>query len=195
MLKPVYKKIWKAAQFYLDTRRNNIHTNISIRFALSLLEREGGDDTVVVPAVILHDVGWKRVPEEFQLKAFGPRATMPEWNRVHEVEGYRIAGEILETLAYDRKKIKEIQCIVNGHDSRAEPISLNDRIVKDADKLWRYSRTGARINRERYSYSHAQYIHRLQSNLDAWFLTASGRETALQEMMKRISESSAETLP
>jgi hypothetical protein len=36
MLKPVYKRIRKAVQLYLNTRRNDIHTNISTRFAIKL---------------------------------------------------------------------------------------------------------------------------------------------------------------
>ena len=71
---------------------NKIHTEISTQFAYRLLEiEEAGDEDIVIPAILLHDVGWSQVPEELQLKAFGPKATLPEWNRVHEVEGVRIA--------------------------------------------------------------------------------------------------------
>ena len=38
------------------------------------------------------------------------------------------------------KIFKEILRIIGGHDSRKEPISLNDKVVKDADKLSRYSK-------------------------------------------------------
>ena len=185
MLKNGYRKIWELAQPYLNTRQNDTHTEISLRFACRLLEQEEGDEEVVIPAIILHDVGWKQVPENVQLKAFGPKATMPEWNRVHEVEGARIAKEILQKVKYDQEKTEAILEIIEGHDSRKEPLSLNDKLVKDADKLWRYTKNGIEINRKRYEFSFDQYMHRLRSNLDPWFLTDSGREMAIEEMDKQ----------
>ncbi len=183
-LKSVYQKIWELAQPYLNTRENDIHTEISLMFALRLLDAEGGDEDVVVPAIILHDVGWKQVPEDIQMKAFGPHATLPEWNRVHEVEGVRIAKEILQAVNYDPKASEQILDIIEGHDSRKQPLSLNDKLVKDADKLWRYTELGVEINRKRYDYTVDQYMHRLRSNLDPWFLTDSARKMAIDEMAK-----------
>lgn len=186
MEKATYSLIWELALPYLSTRKNKTHTKIALGFAYRLLEREKGDETIVIPGIILHDVGWKRVPEEVQLKAFGPRATMPEWNRVHEVEGAKIAAEILECVHYDKEKIAQIREIVEGHDSRKRALSLNDALVKDADKLWRYAKEGVQIGRERYNHTFDQYLDRLQSNLDKWFLTSTGKALANQEMENRI---------
>ncbi len=188
-MKDVYSKIWELAKPHLDTRKNDIHTELAIQYAFRLLKGEGGDEEIVVPAIILHDVGWKSVPEELHLKAFGPKATMPEINRVHEVEGVKIAKEILEKVNYDQDKIEEILEIIDGHDSRKEPISLNDMLVKEADKLWRYSREAFRINRERYEQTFEQYMDRLRSNLDKWLLTNSGREIAKEEIENRSKDS------
>jgi HD superfamily phosphodiesterase len=157
--------------------------------AYLLLEKEGGDEEIVIPAIILHDVGWKKVPEELQLKAFGPKATMPEVNRVHEVEGVKIAREILKKVNYDQEKIEEILEIIEGHDSRKESISLNDKLVKDADKLWRYSKEGFQINRKRYEHTFEEYMERLRSNLNNWFLTESGKEIAKQKIQNRSKDS------
>ena len=66
-----------------------------------LLAEIGGDEDIVIPAIILHDVGWKKVPENLQLRAFGPRATSRELNRMHEVEGVKIAGDILKKVNYE----------------------------------------------------------------------------------------------
>jgi len=183
-LKGIYQKIWELAQPYLDTRENDIHTEISLMYALRLLKAEGGDENVVIPAAILHDVGWKQVPEDIQLKAFGPHATLPEWNRVHEVEGVEIAKGILQEVGYEKEASQQILEIIEGHDSRKEPLSLSDKVVKDADKLWRYSELGVEINRKRYDYTVEQYMHRLRTNLDPWFLTDSARKMALEEIAK-----------
>ena len=145
-MKPVFKKIRQLAKPYLDTRHNDVHTDISTQLAFELLEREGGDEDIVIPAIILHDTGWKKVPAKLQLKAFGPKASKPELNRLHEVEGVKIAEDILSKLNYDAGKSKCIVEIIDGHDSRLKPLSLYDMIVKDADKLWRYSKSGFYID-------------------------------------------------
>ncbi len=189
ILKDIYERIWDLARPYLNTRKNDIHTEISTGLAQLLLGQEGGDEDIVVPAIILHDVGWKKVPEDIQMKAFGPTATMPEWNRVHEVEGARIAGDILRKVGYHEDKILEIQEIIKGHDSRKDPISKNDSIVKDADKLWRYSKIAVQINEKRFGLTVEQGIERLRRNLEPWFLTESGKRMAKEEIEKRAKES------
>ena len=138
-MKPVFEKIQQLSTPYLDVRHNDVHTAMSILLAFRLLEQEGGDDDIVIPAIILHDTGWKRVPAELHLKAFGPKASEPQLNRRHEVEGVKIAQKILQKLNYDGLKIIKILEIIDGHDSRTTSVSLNDMIVKDADKLWRYT--------------------------------------------------------
>ena len=184
-MKPIYKEIWRQAKPYLGTRKNDLHTEISIRFAYQLMEVEGGDENIVVPAVILHDVGWKKVPPELHLKAFGPKATSPEINRTHEVEGVKIARDILANLRYDKEKITLITKIIDGHDSRKKSISLDDSIVKDADKLWRFSKEGFDIDNERFQQSYVEGLNRLRKYLPRWFFTDTGNQLAKEELKKR----------
>lgn len=184
-MQPVFEKIWRMALPYLQTRNNESHTRIAMTFAKALLQAEGGDEDIVIPAVILHDVGWSRVPETLHLQAFGPRATLPEVNRVHETAGVEIAAAILEAVGYPPDKTKEITAIIEGHDSRPEGRSLNDSLVKDADKLWRYSEDGITVNRSRFDFSWEAMCFRLQSMIDEWFLTPSGRSMARQELARR----------
>jgi HD superfamily phosphodiesterase len=188
MLKEAYERIWDLARPYLNTRKNDTHTEIAAGLARQLLTQEGGDEDIVMPAIILHDTGWKKVPEDVQTKAFGPKATLPEWNRVHEVEGARIAGHILRSVNYPNEKILEIQEIIKGHDSRKEPLSLNDSIVKDADKLWRYSRNAFQINATRFGLTADENVERLRRNLENWFLTKSGKRMAREALEERIQE-------
>jgi len=192
IVKPAHQKLWDAARPYLDTRENDIHTRISVAFAYRLLEREGGDEDVVIPAVILHDVGWKRIPEHLHRKAFGPGAVSPEINRIHEVEGVVIARVLLEKARYDPIKTEEILQIIEGHDSRAEAFSVNDKIVKDADKLWRNTREGLRIDTARFGESYGGGLKRIQSHLDDWYFTLSAREMAASEIRDRIQEGTPE---
>jgi len=149
-------KIFDLARPFLDTRANEEHTRIAFEFAIRLLREESGDPAVVLPAIILHDVGWKCVPAELHLTAFGPYLKDPELNRVHEREGARIAGDILEAVSYPQHLVGEITAIVLEHDSRQEPLSLNDALVKDSDKLWRYSGHGVVINAGRFGMTQPQ---------------------------------------
>ena len=189
-MEPIFEKIWNLAKPYLNTRRNDIHTEISVDMASKLMVREGGDEDIVIPAIILHDVGWIKIPEDLQLKAFGPNARDPELNRTHEIEGVRIAAEILHDVKYDQTKTKQILEIIDGHDSRNESLSLNDRIVKDADKLWRYTKSGLEIDAERFGETLEEGLERLRSNIDRWFFTATAREIAREEVRARAAESS-----
>ncbi len=191
-MKPVFEKIRQLSKPFLNARYNDVHTAVSTRLAFELLEREGGDENIVIPAILLHDTGWKRVPAELHLKAFGPKATRPELNRLHETEGVKIAKEILQKLKYDAPKIEKILEIIDGHDSRTKPVSLNDMIVKDADKLWRYSKSGFNIDLERFGELQEEGLERLRCNLSGWFSTATAKEVALEKLSRREKDKTTE---
>lgn len=184
-IEPIYQKIFERAKPFLRTRKNLIHTRIALRYALKLLEQDKGDIKVVIPAVILHDVGWKAIPEKLHLSAFGPNPTNPKLARVHELEGAKIAKVILEELYYPSTNVKEICQIIQGHDSRKKPISWNDRIVKDADKLTRYSKKGMNIDLDRFRIPRKKYLTFLERMIDYWFLTPTGKEIAKKEIFLR----------
>ena len=178
----VYEKIYALAKTYLHTRKNDIHVEISLDFATRLLEVEPGDPEVVIPAIICHDVGWIEVPEDMQLKAFGPTFD-PDLRRVHEVEGVRLAAGILDRVRYDPDKSAEILDIIDGHDSRPHAISDSDRIVKDADKLFRFTATGLQIDSERFRVPWDAYLKWIAEQIDSWFLTESGKQLARTELI------------
>jgi HD superfamily phosphohydrolase YqeK len=187
-MKDIFRRLRQLAAPYLNTRRNDIHTDVSVRFAYKLMEKEGGDEDVVIPAVILHDVGWKKVPKDLHLKAYGPHAIYPDVNRIHEVEGAKIAAEILRTVKYNVRQAAEVVAIIEGHDSRKEPLSLNDRIVKDADKLYRYSHEAFYINLKLFELTVEQTLARLGAHLSDWFLTDCGKRFAEEELKAREEE-------
>ncbi|MEW6375984.1 MAG: HD domain-containing protein [Thermodesulfobacteriota bacterium] len=187
-IKPIYQKIYERAKPFLRTRKNLIHTKIALQFALRLLKQEGGDEEVVIPAILLHDVGWKTIPENLHLTAFGPYPSNPTLARVHEVKGSKIAMAILKGLHYPPEKVEEICQIIRGHDTRKKPISQNDRIVKDADKLSRYSRRGLLIDLTRFRISRLEHLSFLEGKINQWFLTNTGKELAVKEINLRKRE-------
>jgi HD superfamily phosphodiesterase len=188
-MKPIYQKMFERAKPFLRTRKNLIHTKIALRYAVSLLKKVKGDEEVVVPAILLHDVGWKAVPEALQLTAFGPNQSNPQAARFHEVEGAKMARKILEGLRYVPEKVNEICRIIRGHDSRKRSISRSDRIVKDADKLFRYSRKGMAIDVIRFHMDREDYLSYLEKHLEEWFFLSASRESAREELARRRRES------
>ena len=175
----VYDEIYKQAKSYLDTRHNDVHTSLSYDFARRLLAHyPDADEEIVLPAVILHDVGWKMVPEEKQLNAFGPKAKDQKTKRIHEKEGVKIAEEILTRLNYAEDKKRVILSIIDGHDTRLEALSLDDQLVKDADKLWRFTPEGVDIDHNRFGIARDDYIRWLDTVMTDWFFTPEARAMA-----------------
>ena len=175
--------IHEKARPYLDTRDNEVHISLSYAFARRLLAlHPEAESAIVLPAILLHDVGWKMVPEDDQLKAFGPNAKDKELQRVHETEGARIAGEILASLGYRREETLEIVAIIEGHDSRPEALSLNDALVKDADKLWRFTPEGVEIDHLRFGMERSRHLEALSDYVGKWFFTAEARQMAKEAL-------------
>lgn len=176
-----YTLVYERALPYLDTRDNDVHVQISFRFArLLLASYPEANERVVLPAIILHDIGWKLIPEELQRLAFGPRVTRPDLQRMHEIEGARLAGEILATLDDLADVSAEIVAIIEGHDTRPAALSLNDQLVKDADKLWRFTSTGTSIDTRRFSIPWREHVEWLGHRVDEWMLTEAGLRLAHQ---------------
>ncbi|MDD5206063.1 MAG: hypothetical protein PHS17_11620, partial [Desulfobacterales bacterium] len=96
--------------------------------------------------------------------------------------------EILKRIGYDEEKTREVAAIIEGHDSREVPISLNDKIVKDADKLWRYTREGFKIDIARFGETVEEGLERLRFTLETWFFTHSAKAIAGQELAERVKE-------
>ncbi|MDQ2697439.1 MAG: HD domain-containing protein [Actinomycetota bacterium] len=140
--------VWNAALPYLQTRANDAHSLYSYGIARALLMRvPEGDERIVLPAIILHDTGWSTVDEQVAINAIAPDRDGSLHHVViqHEKEGARIARDILTDLRFPAADIDEICDIIDGHDTRLTAISVNDSLVKDADKVWRVSPHGIGI--------------------------------------------------
>lgn len=185
------ESLFRLAAPYLETRGDMPHARVSHGAARALLVKEGGDPKIVEPAVILHDVGWSRLtPEEIRI-AFGVRSGGEEaerLNRIHEVEGAAIAGRLLEALDYPPERIAQISEIIARHDSGKHVASLEESIVKDADKLWRFSAFGFWKEVERQGLTQEELYRFLLARYHGWFFTRSAVKMAEDELRSRGSE-------
>lgn len=177
----VLDEIRALAEPYWQTRANDVHVPESFELARRLLgEHPEADEAIVLPAILLHDCGYLLVPEEDHLKglAGAPIGWEADITRRHEIEGARLAGEILGRVGYDPRRTARIQEIIDGHDSRAEALSLEDALVKDADKAWRFTESGVRICHVWMNRTPEDFMDFVESRIDDWFLTDAGRALA-----------------
>ena len=171
--------IWQAARPFLDVRDNDVHTLYAYGFTQSLMQKKPtANKDVIGPAILLHDIGWKKIPQEKILQSFGPNKKYPELERQHEVEGANLATEILNNLNVSSQDSKDIIDIIDGHDTRKTALNINDEIVKDADKLWRISPHGIVTISDWFEQSHQDTIDMLPDHIFPFLFTEEARAIA-----------------
>jgi HD superfamily phosphodiesterase len=180
-----YAGIYALAEPYWQTRSNEIHVPESYALAQELLAAHPeADPDIVLPAVLLHDIGYMAVPSDDHLKglAGAVKGWEPDITRRHEVQGAALAGEILAEVGWDAARTAAIRDIVDGHDSRAEAVSREDALVKDADKLWRYTDSAVRICHRWMELTPDAFMDWVGSEIDRWFFTDAARDVARREL-------------
>lgn len=176
MIPTADQALWTDALPYLQVRSNAIHTLISVTLVQQLLQvHPEADAQVVLHAMMLHDTGWSQVPQDKLLLAFGPGAKYPEIQRQHEIEGVRVARELLAKHGASPEHIDRVVAIIDGHDTTREARSLEDALVKDADKLWRYTYQALPIIQEWFQIDRGEMLDILENYVLPGFLTDQGR--------------------
>lgn len=90
---PVLERLWEKAKTYLAVRSNDAHTLYSLSLAQSLLKHHPqADPLVVLPAILLHDIGWSQVDPQLVLSAIAPGAGDKELVLQHEKLGRNSPG-------------------------------------------------------------------------------------------------------
>lgn len=174
-----HEAIWRLAEPHLKVRDNDGHTIYAYGLAQALVElHPEADPEVVLPAIILHDTGWSTVPEEEILSAIAPGGGRPDLVLQHEKEGARIAGDILAEVGWDSGRTERILAIIDGHDSRREAISLDDALMKDADKLWRLTPHGVDTVMDWFGLTRDEAHRLIASRVHGHLLTDAGRTMA-----------------
>jgi|TARA_R110002153_G_scaffold134290_1_gene283557 HD superfamily phosphodiesterase len=163
-----HKNVFQAAEKYMRVRKNDVHIPISFYYAMRLADAyPDADRELVGVAIILHDIGWYSIDEDdIFKKGFQSENFMQSDVRyLHESEGVRLAKPLLKDLGYDDEFIEKICTIIDGHDTRAFAKSLEDEIVRDADKLWRFTQTGVSVACDWFKQTPGQYCARLHTDI------------------------------
>lgn len=135
-MKNIYSKIWQLARPYYERGRpmDIAHIEWMMAEAESVCKKESIDDTLLLPLVILHDVGYANVPKDNPFNL--------DLRKTHMAEGEKIAKTILEEMKYPLDKSEKIAHYVSIHDSWAfgNHKAYNEDIVlgvfNDLDFIW-----------------------------------------------------------
>src|SRR5690242_10613992 len=124
------------------------------------------------------------VPSEDHLRglAGAHKGWEADITRRHEIQGAALAERILADAGWDAARIPVIQDIVDGHDSRTAAVSLEDALVKDADKLWRYTESAVRICHVWMELTPDGYMDWVGAEIDTWLFTGPARDIAHREL-------------
>jgi HD domain len=178
-----YDEVWRTSEAYMRARKNDVHIPLSYAFARELLKQyPDADEDIVSLAIILHDIGWYSIDmRDIIEKGFGPNMMQSDVRFLHETEGVRMSREVLEKTNWPESVITAVGEIIDGHDTRPQARSLNDRLVRDADKLWRFTVTGVAVASDWFKMTPRQYADRLEQQVSI-LETEAGRQLAAQAL-------------
>lgn len=124
-MKKIYLSMWRLAKpFYLKGRPMDVeHVKWMMKEAEAVAKKESLDESILLPLVILHDVGYANVPKgnPFNL----------DMRRAHMAEGKKIAEKMFAKLKYPQSKAALVAHYVSVHDSWV----LGDNEIYNKDKL------------------------------------------------------------
>ena len=178
-----YDAVWREAEPYMRARKNDIHIPLSFAFARRLLAiYPDADEDIVSLAILLHDIGWWTIDmTDIIEKGFGPNMMQSEVRFLHEREGVRLSREVLTKTGWPEQVSAAVGEIMDGDDTRPQPRSLNDRLVRDSDKLWRFTVTGVAVACDWFKLTPHQYADRLTKQFTL-LETPAGRDMAEAEL-------------
>lgn len=134
-MKKTYDRIWNLAKPYLKKSVKKdliLHTKGVVKAIQLILRDEEGDEDILIPAAILHDVGWSKVPKNLQKSI-----EKSEWREAQELHleySVPIVKKILSSLNYKKDQIQRIIEIIKSHKFQ-DPREKDKRLLIDADTL------------------------------------------------------------
>lgn len=182
------RKLWSLAEPLLREGRALKHTSTALRLAEKLIKQAGGDELVVMAAVILHDVGYAKTKLKWTQVSSGSK--LPE----HMEEGARIARRLMEEAGFNGWVREKVEFIVKNHDTlRGETlrgVCLNVKLALEADRLAGWAtpygvKTVAKLERK----SPLKVLEDFESQLDELLATSVAKDMAKQmiaELRRKI---------
>jgi len=183
------KKLWDIALPYQDKRDDIGHAENVTYFALKLVDYLKADREIIIPAALLHDIGWSQlsgINKDFYA-SLGTDSEL-ELRLKHQKKGVRLATKLLQKIKYSEEYIPHILEIISQHDTRKGFYSEEDGIMRDADKLWRFTLPCWHIlmNKIKMSPKEASEKHFSYINKPGYFYSDAAKEIARIELENTI---------
>lgn len=156
--------IWRAVEPETRTRANDLHLPLAVSYAERLCNAYPEADAFLVRVTtLLHDTGWAHVDESRIIsEGFGGDWRKAAIRYEHEAQGCEVARRVLAELGHDREFIDRVCEIIDGHDTRQVAYSLEDALVRDADRMWRFDPVGIGMAGSWFGLTPAEYSDRLE---------------------------------
>jgi len=179
------ERLWKLALPYLRKGKRKdfvLHTKGVIKAMELLIKKERGDSDILIPAAMLHDTGWSKVP--INLQKTNEKKKVKKAMEFHLKYSKPIIERILIKIGYDKKQIKKIIEIVLAHKFK-NPRDLNKRLLIDADTLSDAFKEQFHEDCKTYKLR-PEVLYKIRKNNK--FYTRTARWIFIKEMEKRKKE-------
>jgi putative nucleotidyltransferase with HDIG domain len=119
------KLIQKMKDVFGDDQKRINHALAVLGYAEKICASEGGDETVVIAAAILHDIGIQQAERKYNSAA----------GKYQQIEGPPIAEKILNDEGVDSERTGHICKIIANHHTAKNIDTIEFRVLWDADWL------------------------------------------------------------
>lgn len=179
-----FDRLWKAIEPETRTRANDVHLPIVAAYAERLCDAyPQANRELVLVAAILHDTGWAHVDETRIIsEGFSGNWRKAAIRFEHETEGCNVARRVLPGLGYSPDFIEQVCTIIDGHDTRQVAYSLEDALVRDCDRLWRFDRAGIMASSSWFGMAISDYTDRLQREILPELITEAAHQMASDDL-------------
>lgn len=179
-------ELWGSVVPETRVRGNSIHLPISTAFAERLCDAyPEADRELVLVTILLHDTGWGHVDESRILS----EGFTGDWRKAairydHEEQGCAVARRVLPPLGYSEDFVERVCEIIDGHDTRHVAYSLEDALVRDADRLWRFDQAGIALASSWFDMDTSSYCDRLEREIIPELITEAAVQMATTDFAR-----------
>ncbi|MCH8570071.1 HD domain-containing protein [Nesterenkonia sp. AY15] len=184
-----FTQLWNSVAPETRVRGNSVHLPLSVAYAERLCDAyPEADRELVLVSILLHDTGWAHVDESRILsEGFGGDWRKAAIRYEHEEQGCVVARRVLPPLGYGADFVEQVCQIIDGHDTRAVAYSLEDALVRDADRLWRFDTAGIALASSWFAMDTSTYCDRLEREIIPELLTEAGVQMARADFSRSSS--------